>query len=122
VAPRRWAAAGNGGRGWWCLEARGSRGVQLCGEGCYGKPRRALYRRGKAVRGGISPQRPAAEGPRRGRFRKNPYVAGEVPSGIRSVVLWDMTRRAGELGNGGDGGGVERSAPARVEVTGRAGE
>jgi hypothetical protein len=77
---------------------------------------------GRRLGGGISPQRPAAEGPRRGRFRKNPYVAGEVPSGIRSVVLWDMTRRAGELGNGGDGGGVERSAPERVEVTGRAGE
>jgi hypothetical protein len=49
------SSASGGGRQWWlgwrCLEARGSREVRLCGVGCYGKPCRALYRRGKAVQG-----------------------------------------------------------------------
>jgi hypothetical protein len=45
--------------------------------------------------GKYPPRRPAAEGPRQGRFGKITGMAGEVPFGIRGVELWDMTRRAG---------------------------
>jgi hypothetical protein len=102
-ATRRGDSSSSGGsRQWWlgwrCLEARGSREVRLYGAGCYGKPRRALCRRGKAVRGeeNILLATGGGGGATRS-IREESRLVGEVPSGIGGVGLWDVTRHAGEL-------------------------
>jgi hypothetical protein len=119
---------------WKWLLGVGRRPAMVVGvvvRGRSGKRRRlfiARKRRFGGEGGAISFRRPwrrsGREGQRRGRFVKNPSMdsAGEVLSGIPGAVLWDMTRRAVSWAMAATSGGVEWSALAVVEVTGRAGE
>jgi hypothetical protein len=88
----------------------------------------AIYREEEAIRGeNILPATLAAvqqggAAARSVQEKSRVDSAGEVPSGIRGAMLWDMTRQAASWAMAATSGGVERSALAVVEMTGRAGE